>query len=54
MKQKYFTFNFAGVNYDFTYETDGEDKSEIETRIRRVFERRLADLNLKKTVSPRL
>ena len=54
MKQKYFTFHFADVNYDLIYETDGEDKSEIETRIRGVLERRLADLNLKKMVSPRL
>ena len=54
MKRKCYKFHFVGGNYDFTYETDGEDKSEIETRIRGVLERRLADLNLKKMVSPRL
>ena len=54
MKQKYFTFHFAGGNYDLTYETDGESKTETEIRVRRVLERRLADLNLIKMVSPRL
>ena len=51
MKQKYFTFHFEGGNYDFTYETDGEDKSETEIKVRRVLERRLADLRMEKTVS---
>ncbi len=54
MKRKYFAFHFAAVNHDLTYETDGENKTETEIRIRRVLERRLADLNLKKTVSLRL
>ena len=51
MKQKYFTFRFEGVNYDLTYETDGESKTETEIRIRGVLERRLADLRMEKTVS---
>ena len=52
MKRKYFAFYFAGGNYDLTYETDGESKTETIEKVRGDLRgRRLADLRMDKTVS---
>ena len=51
MKWKCYKFHFAGVNYDLTYETDGEDKTETIEKVRGALRgRRLADLRMGKMV----